>query len=68
MERGFEIINLSAKEKGILKTVGDREVVSTVKLLPGADNSDNEWLIESVWSIYMQYYSRVAEYRNMEGI
>lgn len=67
MEKGFEIINISAGEKGILKTVGNREVVLSVKVLPGSDSSDNDWLIEALRAVYMQYYSRVAEYRNVEG-
>ena len=68
MEKGFEIINISAGEKGILKTVGNREVVLSVKVLPGSDSSDNDWLIEALRAVYMQYYSRVAEYRNVEGL
>ena len=67
MEKGFEIINISAGEKGILKTVGNREVVLSVKVLPGSDSSDNDWMIEALRAVYMQYYSRVAEYRDVEG-
>jgi len=67
MKKGFEIINISAGEKGILKTVGNREVVLSVKLLPGSGGSDNDWLIEALRAVYMQYYSRVAEYRDVEG-
>lgn len=66
MEKKFEIINLSAREKGLLKTVGVREVVVSLKLLPGADNLDNDWLMQAVKNVYMQYYSRVEEYRKME--
>lgn len=67
MEKGFEIINISAGEKGILKTVGSREVVLSVKVLPGSDSSDNDWLMKALMAVYMQYYSRVAEYRDLEG-
>lgn len=67
MEKGFEIVGLGLQEKGVLKTVGNREVVVSVKTIPGADVSDNDWIMEAVRNCYMQYYSRVAEYRNMEG-
>lgn len=65
MEREFEIIGLGLQEKGLLKTFGNREVVISVKVLPGADNSDNEWIMESIRNLYLQYYTRVSEYRNM---
>lgn len=67
MEQKFEIINLSASDKGLLKVTGGREVVANMRMIPGADAADNEWVMETVRSIYMQYYSRVAEYRK-EGI
>uniref|UniRef100_UPI00405680F6 hypothetical protein n=1 Tax=Acetatifactor sp. TaxID=1872090 RepID=UPI00405680F6 len=68
MERGFEIINLSATEKAVLKVTGGREVVANIKMIPGADAADNDWVMEELRNLYMRYYSRVAEYRNMEGI
>ena len=68
MEKGFEVVSLSAREKGLLKTIGNREIVVSAKTVQGADNADNEWLMETMRTVYMQYYSRVAEYRNMEGL
>lgn len=62
MGNDFLIINVSARERGLLKTTGSREVVANMKVIQGADNADNDWLMESVKNIYMQYYSRVADY------
>ena len=43
-------------------------MVLSVKVLPGSDSSDNDWMIEALRAVYMQYYSRVAEYRDVEGL
>ena len=68
MERDFEIIKLPGTgDRGILKTVGDREVVVSIKLIQGADSADNEWLSEAIRNVYMQYYSRVSEYITPKG-
>lgn len=69
MGNDFLVINISAREKGLLKTTGNREVVASIKMIQGADNADDDWLMESVKNIYMQYYSRVADYiGRKEGI
>ncbi len=67
MEQKFEIINLSASDKGLLKVTGGREVVANMRMIPGADAADNEWVMEELRNLYMRYYTRVSEYRKMEG-
>lgn len=59
------VVNLTAREKGLLKVVGEREIVASIKMLEGADSIDNAWLIEAVKEVYSQYYSRVCEYRRV---
>ena len=65
-EEDFMLINLrgtqGTREFGILKTLGNREIVASAKLLAGADEADNVWLMEKVKQAYQQYYSRVQEY------
>lgn len=61
MDEKFVVVKLSDRDRGILKTVGDREVVVSVKIQPGADSADNNFLMESLKIVYMQYYNRVAE-------
>ena len=65
-EEDFMLINLrgtqGAREFGVLKTIGNRDIVASVKLLAGADEADNVWLMEKVKQAYQQYYSRVQEY------
>lgn len=65
-EEDFMLINLcgsqGAREFGVLKTIGDRDIVASAKLLAGADEADNVWLMEKVKQAYQQYYSRVQEY------
>lgn len=69
MGNDFLIIDISAREKGVLKVTGNREVVASIKTIQGADSVDNDWLMESVKNIYMQYYSRVVDYiGRKEGI
>ena len=38
------------------------DIVASVKLIAGADEADNVWLMEKVKQAYQQYYSRVQEY------
>lgn len=65
-EQDFMLINLrgtqGAREFGVLKTIGNRDIVANAKLLEGADEADNVWLMEKVKQAYQQYYSRVQEY------
>lgn len=65
-EQDFMLVNLrgcyGAREFGVLKTIGNREIVANAKLLAGADEADNVWLMEKVKQAYQQYYSRVQEY------
>ena len=67
-EQDFMLINLrgtqGAREFGVLKTIGNRDIVANAKLLEGADEADNVWLMEKVKQAYQQYYSRVQEYNN----
>lgn len=68
MNKDFEVVGLSATDKGLLKKVGERAVVASVKMLPGADHVDNEWVMEAVMAIYAQYYARVKEYSKQEDL
>ena len=65
-EEDFMLINLrgtqGTREFGVLKTLGNRDIVASVKLIAGADEADNVWLMEKVKQAYQQYYSRVQEY------
>ena len=65
-EEDFMLINLrgtqGVREFGVLKTLGNRDIVASVKLLAGADEADNVWIMEKVKQAYQQYYSRVQEY------
>lgn len=65
-EQDFMLINLrgmqGAREFGVLKTIGNRDIVANAKLLDGADEADNVWLMEKIKQAYQQYYSRVQEY------
>lgn len=67
MEQKFEIISLSASDKGLLKMTGERAVVANIKMIPGADAADNEWVTEELRNLYMRYYTRVSEYKKTEG-
>jgi len=68
MNKDFEIVGLSVTDKGLLKKVGERAVVASVKMLPGADHVDNEWVMEAFMAVYAQYYARVKEYSKQEGL
>lgn len=65
-EQDFMLINLrgtqGAREFGVLKTIGNRDIVANAKLIAGADEADNVWLMEKIKQAYQQYYSRVLEY------
>lgn len=65
-EEDFMLINLrgtqGTREFGVLKTIGNRDIVASAKLIVGADEADNVWLMEKVKQAYQQYYSRVQEY------
>lgn len=65
-EEDFMLINLrgtnGVREFGVLKTIGERDIVANAKLVDGADEADNVWLMEKVRQAYQQYYSRVQEY------
>ena len=65
-EEDFMLINLrgtqGTREFGVLKTIGNRDIVASVKLIAGADEADNVWLMEKIKQAYQQYYSRVQEY------
>lgn len=65
-EEDFMLVNLrgthGAREFGVLKTLGDRDIVASAKLISGADEADNVWLMEKVRQAYQQYYGRVKEY------
>jgi hypothetical protein len=65
-EEDFMLINLRGtqgkREFGLLKTIGERDIVVSTKLLSGADEADNVWLMQKVKEAYMQYYCRVQEY------
>ena len=47
---------------GILKQVGERDVVVNYRFLEGADEADNEWLQNQLMIVYQQYYYRVKSY------
>jgi hypothetical protein len=64
-ETDFMLVNLSAKEAGVLKTVGERAIVVSIHLMDGADEADNAWLMEQARLLYQQYYSRVSEYKEV---
>ena len=69
-EDDFMLINLGGmqgvREFGVLKTIGDRDIVASAKLIAGADEADNVWLMEKFKQAYQQYYSRVQEYREVQ--
>ena len=64
-EEDFMLVNLrgtqGAGEVGVLKTIGNRDIVASAKLIAGASEADNMWLMEKIKQAYRQYYSRVQE-------
>ena len=60
LEQDFMMINLSAVNRGILKTVGNREIVVDMKVIEGAREEDNRWLMEQAMCLYKAYYDRVT--------
>ena len=65
-KKDFITMELPNNSVGLLKQVGQREYVVNVWRLPGADVSDNEWLIENIKNTYIQYYHRVKEYTEVK--
>lgn len=61
-EPDLMLLQLSDRERGVLKTVGEREYVSTVKFLSAANPDDNEWLAMETLKLYQEYFRRVQEY------
>ena len=60
LEQDFMMINLSAVNRGILKTIGNREIVVDMKVIEGAREEDNMWLMEQAMCLYKAYYDRVT--------
>lgn len=59
IEDDFMLVNLTSRNIGVLKTVGEREIVADIKLMVTANEADNVWLVEQVKSLYESYYNRV---------
>jgi len=59
IEDDFMLVNLTSRNIGVLKTVGEREIVADIKLMVTANEADNVWLMEQVKSLYESYYNRV---------
>lgn len=59
IEDDFMLVNLTSRNIGVLKTVGEREIVADIKLMVTANEADNVWLMERVKSLYESYYNRV---------
>ena len=62
MQEPFMWIDLPNQSKGLLKVEGQHEFMVNVWELPGADATDNEWMMENIKNIYEQYYFRIREY------
>lgn len=60
IEQDFMLVNLSQKHRGLLKTVGGREIVVDMRVIDTADEADNTWLMEQIMSLYKTYYNRVT--------
>ncbi len=65
-QEDFITVELPNDSVGLLKQVGQREYVANVWKLDGADEFDNEWLIETIKNTYVQYYHRVKEYAEVK--
>lgn len=59
IEDDFMLVNLTSRNIGVLKTVGEREIVADIKLMVTANEADNVWLMEQVKRLYESYYNRV---------
>lgn len=59
IEDDFMLVNLTSRNIGVLKTVGEREIVADIKLMVTANEADNVWLMEQVKSLYESYYNRL---------
>jgi len=60
IEQDFMLLNLSKDHRGVLKILGDREIVVDIKVLDDADESDNTWLMEQTLALYKAYHARVT--------
>lgn len=60
IEQDFMLLNLSKDHIGVLKILGDREIVVDIKVLDDADESDNTWLMEQTLALYKAYHARVT--------
>ena len=61
IEQDFMMVNLSNDHRGVLKTLGEREIGVDIKMLEGADEADNTWLMEQTLTLYKTYYARNVE-------
>lgn len=60
IEQDFMLLNLNKDHRGVLKILGDREIVVDIKVLDDADESDNTWLMEQTLALYKAYHARVT--------
>lgn len=60
IEQDFMMVNLSKEHRGLLKTCGEREIVVDIKVITGANESDNAWLMEQMLALYKAYHARVV--------
>lgn len=67
-EQNFMMVNLSPNNRGVLKTVGNREIVVDMKVIEGAREEDNMWLMEQAMCLYKAYYNRVTGGKDHEKI
>lgn len=67
-EQNFMMVNLSPNNRGVLKTVGNREIVVDMKVIEGAREEDNTWLMEQAMCLYKAYYNRVTGGKDHEKI
>ena len=58
-----DFVILPNQSKGLLKVEGQHEFMVNVWEISGVDAADNEWLIENIKNIYLQYYHRVKQYK-----
>ena len=70
IEDDFMLVNLTSRNIGVLKTVGEREIVADIKLMVTANEADNVWLMEQVKSLYESYFllqhGPVTHFGNLE--
>lgn len=63
VQEPFILVPMQGNCTGILKVEGEREFKVNIWTLPGADATDNEWVLESIKNLYLQYYHRVKQYK-----